>query len=192
VNDNEIIERSLKRPAEFASLYERHAASVFRYAVGRVGRDVADDIMSETFLVAFDRRASFDVHVVDARPWLFGIATTLVKKHGRLEARAWKGLLAEHASTLPMDVVEAIGSRIDAERAVGELAHAIRGLKRGDRDVLLLHAWGNLDYRGIAEALGIPVGTVRSRLNRARRLLHADVPEVEVDHGSAHAASQGA
>ena len=191
MNDNEIIKNSLERPAAFAELYDRHASAVFRYAVGRVGRETAEDITSESFLVAFDRRSAFDLAVVDARPWLYGIATTLVRKHARLEARAWKGLMADHAAVLSADVVSAIGSRIDAEREVRGLARAIRRLSAGDRDVLLLHAWGDLDYRGIADALGIPLGTVRSRLNRVRRLLRSDSTE-EVGHGSADVTTQGA
>ena len=191
MNDNEIIRASLERPAAFAELYDRHAPAVFRYAIGRVGRETAEDITSESFLVAFDRRSAFDLAVADARPWLYGIATTLVRKHARLEARAWKGLMAAHASALPADVVSAIGSRIDAERAVRSLARAIRRLNVGDRDVLLLHAWGDLDYQGIADALGIPLGTVRSRLNRVRRLLRSESTG-EVGHGSADVTTQGA
>jgi RNA polymerase sigma-70 factor (ECF subfamily) len=191
VNDNEIIRRALDAPAAFAELYDRHASAVFRYAAGRLGRDAADDIMSETFLVAFDRLATFDLESSDARPWLYGIATTLIKKHARLEARSWRGLMADHAAALPVDVVDAIGARVDAERAVRDLARTVRKLSAGDRDVLLLHAWGDLDYQGIADALGIPIGTVRSRLNRVRRLLRAE-PIKEVDHESTDTAPQGA
>lgn len=153
--------------------------------------------MSETFLVAFERRADFDLERDDARPWLYGIATTLLKKHSRLEARAWKGLVAAGAAEVGHDAIEALGSRVDAEIAVHRLAAALARMPARDRDTLLLHAWADLDYEGIAQALAVPVGTVRSRLNRARRTLRAladrgAAPDKEVDHGRTDTASQGA
>ena len=195
--DSDTIRRSGATPAAFAELYDRYARAVFRYAAGRVGNGHADDIMSETFLVAFDRRESFDPAVGDARPWLFGIATTLMRKHARVEAKAWKGLVADGAAAVPVDAIEAIGSRIDAEAAVKAIAAALRKMPTRDRDALLLYAWADLDYEGVAQALGIPVGTVRSRLNRARRTLRAashrgSAPEPEVEHGRNDVAAETA
>ncbi|WP_241980639.1 sigma-70 family RNA polymerase sigma factor [Cryobacterium sp. Hh11] len=196
-DDNETIRKSVGTPAVFAEVYDRHAPAVFRYAIGRVGQSHADDIMSETFLVAFNRRASFDLSVVDARPWLFGIATTLIRKHAQVEARAWKGLFADGAAAVPFDAIAAVGTRIDAEIAVKEIAAALRKMPARDRDALLLYAWSDLDYAGVAEALGIPMGTVRSRLNRARQTLRrashrASRPEQEVDHGRTDVAAETA
>ena len=91
--DNEVIERSIREPAVFESLYSRHATSVYRYAAQRLGDHAAEDVMAETFLVAFERRSAYDVTVQNARPWLLGIATRLMRKHVRLEATAWKGCL---------------------------------------------------------------------------------------------------
>ena len=195
--DSDIIRKSGATPAAFAELYDRYARAVFRYAAGRVGQDHAEDIMSETFLVAFDRRESFDVTVEDARPWLFGIATTLMRKHSRVEAKAWKGLIAAGAAAVSVDEIEAIGSRIDAEAAVKAIAKALRKMPARDRDALLLYAWADLDYEGVAKALEIPVGTVRSRLNRARRTLRAashrgQIPELEVEHGRSDIAAETA
>ncbi|TFB52067.1 sigma-70 family RNA polymerase sigma factor [Cryobacterium tagatosivorans] len=178
-------------------MYDRYARAVFRYAAGRVGNGHADDIMSETFLVAFERRESFDITIGDARPWLFGIATTLMRKHSRVEAKAWKGLVAHGAAAVPDDAIEAIGSRIDAEFAVKAIAAALRKMPTRDRDALLLYAWADLDYEGVAQALQIPVGTVRSRLNRARRTLRAashrgSTPDQEVEHGRNNVAAETA
>jgi len=86
--DNEVIERSAREPAVFAMLFDRHATSVYRYVAQRLGDHVADDVMSETFLVAFERRSAYDISVSDARPWLLGIATRLMRKHARVEAVA--------------------------------------------------------------------------------------------------------
>ncbi len=193
--DNEVIERSAGEPAAFALLYDRHAPTIHRYAARRLGEHQADDVMSETFLVAFERRAGYDLSVPDARPWLLGIATRVMRKHARLEARAWKGMVAQLAAELSPDLIEQAGARIDAARAMRRLASALRQLSPGDRDTLLLYAWGDLDYAGVAAALGVPVGTVRSRLNRARRLLRVAAgrpDEQEMDHGRADPAARHA
>jgi len=200
--DSEIIRRSRDSPAAFAELYDRHAAIIHRYASRRIG-EAADDIMSETFLVAFERRAAFDESATDARPWLYGIATTLLKKHRRQEARAWRGLVAGGAAEQADAVqrpTDGQDDRLDAELGIRRLAAAIRRMPARDRDALLLYAWGDLDYEGVARALEVPVGTVRSRLNRARRQLRQasgrDASAEEVEHGResgrADAAPQGA
>lgn len=194
--DNEVIERSIHEPAVFQALYERHSTSVYRYAAQRLGDHAADDVMSETFLVAFDRRAAYDVTVQSARPWLLGIATRLIRKHARVEAIAWKGMSADLAAQVTPDFIEQAGARIDAERLTHRLTKALRRLPAADRDTLLLYAWGDLDYAAIAQAMQVPVGTVRSRLNRARRKLrHAAALtsiEQETDHGRVDAAPQHA
>jgi RNA polymerase sigma factor (sigma-70 family) len=197
-HDADIIRRSLQRPQDFTELYERHADAVYRYAARRIDRDVAEDILSETFLVAFDRRGAFDTATESALPWLFGIATVLAGKHRRQEARAWRGLLASDAAgSVTVDEIELLGARVDAEDAIKRLATAMRKMRPGDRDVLLLFAWQELSYEQIATALEIPVGTVRSRLNRARRSLRASLhrgvsPVEEVDHGRARPAAEAA
>lgn len=194
--DNEVIERSSGEPGAFALLYDRHAPAIYRYAARRIGGDGAEDVMSETFLVAFERRSAYDLAVVDARPWLLGIATRLMRKHVRVEARAWKGMVAGFAASLAPDLIEQAGARLDAAQVIRRLASALRSLSASDRDTLLLYAWGDLDYAGIAEALEVPIGTVRSRLNRARRLLRqaagALETETENGHGRTDTAAQRA
>lgn len=192
--DNEVIERSAGEPEVFALLYDRHATAVFRYVAQRLGDHVAEDVMSETFLVAFERRSTFDTTVSDARPWLLGIATRLMRKHARVEAIAWKGMSADLAARIAPDFIELAGSRVDAERLSRRLAKALRRLSVADRDTRLLFAWGDLDYASIAAAMHVPIGTVRSRLNRARRQLRraagTQIGEQEMDHDRADAAPQ--
>lgn len=194
--DNEVIERSAGEPGAFATLYDRHAPAIYRYAAQRLGDHRAEDVMSETFLVAFEKRAGYDLTVVDARPWLLGIATRLMRKQVRLETRAWKGMVADVAAQLAPDMIEQAGARMDAARQTRRLASALRALSASDRDTLLLYAWGDLDYAGVAAALEVPIGTVRSRLNRARRLLRdaAGTPatEQETEHGRTDPAAQNA
>lgn len=193
--DSEAIGRSVGEPAAFVLVYDRHAPTIHRYAARRLGSQVADDVMSETFLVAFERRETYDVTVPDARPWLLGIATRIMQKHARLEARAWKGMVAELAASISPDLIEQTSARVDAERATRRLASALRALSPVDRDTLLLYAWGDLDYSGVARSLDVPIGTVRSRLNRARRRLRAAVGrsgEQEIEHGRTEPAAQRA
>lgn len=171
--DSEIIQRSLEDPGEFSEIFERHVRPVGGYLRRRIGADAVDDILSETFLVAFRRRASFDLQGESARPWLLGIATRLVKSHRKAEARQWR---AFEASVAASGVVEepphaASDVRLDADAALRALAPRIAALSAKERDTLLLHAWADLTYEQIAVALGVPVGTVRSRLNRVRRKL---------------------
>jgi RNA polymerase sigma-70 factor (ECF subfamily) len=191
--DNEIIERSRQSPGAFAEVFDRHARTVHRYAARRLDAGAADDVMSETFLVAFERRSAFDGSH-DALPWLLGIATNLIKKHARLEARAWKGLVASDLGRVDIDAIEQAAARLDASAAARRIGGALRRLPAGDRDALLLYAWGDLDYEGVASALGVPVGTVRSRLNRARRKLRIAIyagaaRDEEADHGRIVSAS---
>lgn len=186
-HDGEIIRRSLEQPAAFAELYDRHERVVFRYAARRLGAFEADDIASETFLVAFTRRRDF-TGSENARPWLLGIATTLMRQHARTEAKAWRGMLASDLARADIDQIDAADARLDAKRLTRRLGKALARLPTGDRDTLLLHVFGDLDYEGISEALSIPVGTVRSRLNRVRRKLRAAIEpilnqEKEQSHG---------
>ncbi|MBO9625566.1 MAG: sigma-70 family RNA polymerase sigma factor [Microbacterium sp.] len=171
--DSEIIQRSLTQPAAFAELFDRHARAVNAFATYRVGRHAAEDVLSETFLVAFRRRADFDLAAESASPWLLGIASRLIRRHRAVEAKHWRSFVAsapgaDHSSLGGLD--EAM-SRVDAEREVATLKGRIAALAPKDRETLLLYAWQGLSYEEIAAALGVPVGTVRSRLNRVRRRL---------------------
>lgn len=170
--DNEIIERSLSHAQAFSEIFERHVRPVGAYVRRRVPGDVVDDVLSETFLVAFRRRASFDLSVASALPWLLGIATRLIKAQRAAEARHWRAVEAESA-VAPRFGSDHVASdaRLDAAAALRTLAPKIAALSARDRDTLLLYAWGDLRYEEVAAALGVPVGTVRSRLNRVRRKL---------------------
>ncbi|WP_407360386.1 RNA polymerase sigma factor [Microbacterium sp. LBN7] len=171
--DSEIIQRSLDQPSAFAQLFDRHARVVNAFATYRIGRHAAEDVLSETFLVAFRRRADFDRDVESAVPWLLGIASRLIRRHRAVEAKHWRSFAAavsgeEHSSEGGVD--DAM-TRIDAEREVAGLRARIAALASRDRETLLLYAWQGLSYDEVATALGVPVGTVRSRLNRVRKRL---------------------
>ena len=177
--DSEIIRRSVDAPSAFAELFERHARVVGAFAARRVGFDAAEDILSETFLVAFRRRRDFDAAWESARPWLLGIASRLIRKHRTREAAQWRAFAAAASSgeRATDGAIDAVGSRTDAAADLRALAPKIARLSAGDRETLLLYAWGDLTYEQVALAQGIPVGTVRSRLNRVRRKLAPTEPD---------------
>lgn len=171
--DSDIIRRSIDVPSAFAEVFERHARVIGAFAARRVGSHAAEDVLSETMLVAFRRRHDFDATWESAKPWLLGIASRVIKKHRADEARQWRSFEAsvsrgDHTSD---GAIEAAGERADASSAVRALAPRIAALAARDRETLLLYAWGDLTYEEISMALGVPVGTVRSRLNRVRRKL---------------------
>jgi RNA polymerase sigma factor (sigma-70 family) len=169
--DNVIVERALLEPEAFTELFDRYADDVYRYVVRRLGPNAAEDVTAETFTVAFAARARFDLSRADARPWLLGIATNLIRGNRRTELRRWRAM----ARNVPADAEEPeadrAASRLTAQAARRELAAALALLSPEQRDALLLHAWAELDYEQIAVALDVPVGTVRSRLHRARVVL---------------------
>lgn len=164
--DADLIARSLDHPRAFELVFDRHFGAVHAYAQRRGGTELADEIAAETFARAFDLRARYDRSQPSARPWLLGIATNLLRRHWRTERRRLAAYARSAAHELPED--------LPAFLAV-ELLDAVAALGRHERDVLLLYAWADLSYEEIAVALDVPVGTVRSRLSRARRRLAASV-----------------
>lgn len=169
--DSEAIAASLVNPPAFGVIFERHFGAIHNYLRRRLDRQLADELASQTFLVAFRRRAHFDQRRPESRPWLFGIATNLARNHRRRETRELRAI-AEMTPD-PLVGIEGVESRIDAERLRGLLAHALAELPAEQADVLLLFAWAELDQSEIADALAIPVGTVKSRLSRARGRVRA-------------------
>jgi RNA polymerase sigma factor (sigma-70 family) len=172
LGDAEAIELSWNEPEAFAAVFDRHAAEIHRYVTRRLGHSAADDVVGETFLAAFRRRKKYDLSRADARPWLYGIASNLIGRHRRAEVRLYRALARSGADPVVDSggsITEQVESRVAAAAVERELAVALSGLSRGDRDVLLLYAWADLPYDEIATAPGIPLGTVRSRLHRARR-----------------------
>lgn len=168
--DAELMVASSSDPSTFGLLFDRHVRAIYRFAWRRMGSALASDVTAETFTIAFARRNEFDADRGEFLPWLYGIATNVVRNHGRAERRQLISMaLGGDAGALLEDVED----RVDAAGAFRVLARSLADLHPGDRDVLLLFAWTDLGYDAIAQALGIPAGTVGSRLNRARRILRA-------------------
>lgn len=169
LTDAELIGQSRTHPDRFAALFDRHNRPIHRYVARRLGTQTADDIVGETFLIAFDRRATYDGARSSALPWLYSIATSLIARHHRDETRYLRALQRTGVDPLPEPLADQVTTRVAAQAQERRLAGALAGLSQGDRDVLLLVAWGDLSYEETAIALSVPIGTVRSRLHRARR-----------------------
>jgi len=179
--DADLIGRSIDDPRAFMPLVERHHRVLFGYLARRVGRDIAEDVTSETFARAFAQRARYDRARLDARPWLFGIATNLLRNHARSEGRQLRAYSRHGVQDRTHDDDAAVDARVDAKAQSQVLAGALEQLKAGDREALLMFAWNDMSYEDIAASLDIPVGTVRSRLNRARKIVKAHLAEHGVD-----------
>jgi RNA polymerase sigma-70 factor (ECF subfamily) len=150
----------------FDWLFDRHFGSIHRYLRRRVGKDLADELTAETFARALAGRANFQHGISGPRAWLFGIAANLLRRHYRDEERMLRAYTRRGPD--PISDEPPVLERVDAQLRAPYIASALRRLPRHERDVLLLHAWADLDYAEVAEALAIPIGTVRSRLHRAR------------------------
>jgi RNA polymerase sigma factor (sigma-70 family) len=167
-DDAALIARSLHAPECFGVLFDRHASAISRYVARRLGPDAAEDLVAETFLVAFRRRGRYDGAHADARPWLYGIATRLIGQHRRDEVRFWRAIARTGVDAAAAPIADQVTDRVAAQAASRELAAAVARLSPAQRDVLLLVASG-LGYQEAGQALGVPAGTVSSRLVRARR-----------------------
>ncbi|HEY2308958.1 MAG TPA: RNA polymerase sigma factor [Streptosporangiaceae bacterium] len=167
-SDAAVIWQSVADPERFAEIFDRHADGIYRYAARRLGQQAAADVVSEVFLAAFRNRRRYDSCRTDARPWLYGIAANVISQHVRTQRRQ-ASVLAAVPATPPADVVaeEALG-RVTAARLRPLIVRALDQLSGDDRELVLLVAWAGLSYEQAAQALGIPLGTVRSRLHRIR------------------------
>ena len=173
-SDANVIAASIDEPAAFGAIFDRHASTILRYFARRVEPAAAEGLLGEVFRIAYEQRASFDPCRSSARPWLYGIAANLVGRHRRSEQRRLHAMarLAARQRTDQNDAVGELAARsIDAVAAWSRLAVAVDDLPAVERETLLLFAWENLSYDDIADALDVPVGTVRSRINRARSRL---------------------
>ncbi|MGW1200798.1 RNA polymerase sigma factor [Streptomyces sp. NPDC002536] len=174
----------------FAQLYEEHARTVYNHAYRLTGDwSTAEEVMSETFLEAWRTRERLEPDGDSLRPWLLGIATNKARNANRSFGRRLAFLARRPAPEPVADFADEAAGRIDDARHLAAVRRALDGLRRPEREVLVLCVWSGLDYAQIAEALDIPVGTVRSRLSRARaRLRRLADQQLEASSGAAFAA----
>jgi RNA polymerase sigma-70 factor (ECF subfamily) len=163
------ISRSLTDPEHFEVVFDRHFASIHRYLRRRVGSELAQELAAETFLQAFRGRRRFSARADSALPWLYGIAANLLRMNQRAEERRLRAYArAAGAQDEPLPFGGDVEERLDAAALAPALAAALGALSPVSREVLLLHAWGELSHEEIAEALRVSPAAVRTRLHRAR------------------------
>ncbi|WP_431042868.1 RNA polymerase sigma factor [Streptomyces sp. P1-3] len=163
-------------PDAFATLFDDYARSVYNHAFRLTGDwATAEDVVSLTFLEAWRLRARVDAEGGSLRPWLLGIATNTVRNTRRAARRHSAAMSRLPRDTAVRDFADEVAGRIDDAELLAAVTCALDALRRPEREVLALCVWSGLDYAAAADALGVPVGTVRSRLSRARKKLAAAV-----------------
>jgi RNA polymerase sigma factor (sigma-70 family) len=180
-DDLQLWERTRSGDAEaFGDLYERHARAVQSYCLWRTADlQVAEDATATVFLEAWRKRRRLNLTTDSAAPLLLGIANNVVRRQWRSQRRYRDTLeLMRNVGQAPDDLEAEAIARLDAIQQLREGGEAIRALPRREREVLAMLAWSDLSYGEIAEALGLPVGTVRSRLARARTRLGDAFPDL--------------
>ncbi|WP_329245452.1 RNA polymerase sigma factor [Actinoallomurus sp. NBC_01490] len=174
-DDASLIARSRHEPEVFAEVFRRYAPQIKRYVTRRLGPDAAEDVVADTFLLAFRQRDRYDLSQPNARPWLYGIATNRIGRHRRGEVRLLRALARTGTDPVTESFTDRSDERVSATAVRRRLADALAKLPASHRDALLLVAWGGFGYADAAQALGVPIGTVRSRLSRARTKLREEL-----------------
>jgi RNA polymerase sigma factor (sigma-70 family) len=155
----------------FGLLFERHANAIYNYCFRRVGDwATAEDLLSIVFLEAWRRRDK-ELPPEKVLPWLYGIATNVVRNRRRSQRRYAAALKRVPAPDAERRFTEVVDDSLDDERQMQDVLALIGRLPRREQDVFALCGWSELSYEDAAMALAIPVGTVRSRLSRARARL---------------------
>ena len=167
-SDMDVIRESFAAPERFGVVFERHFSRIFRYLSLRAGPSAAEDLTAQTFAVAFERRASVEGKGGSALPWLYGIASNLLRNEQRREQHR----LSVAIGITAQEPWSSLGDPV-LESEAGYLLDAVEKLDDDQREALLLFVWADLSYFEIAEALSIPVGTVASRISRARNGLRS-------------------
>ncbi|MDT5023910.1 MAG: hypothetical protein QOE61_336 [Micromonosporaceae bacterium] len=162
-------------PDAFRDLFDEHVRAVYNHAFRLTGNwSVAEDVVSLTFLEAWRLRDRVDVSVDGGslRPWLLGIATNVARNVRRAARRHDVALARLPKEDVVPDFAEEVTARFNDRERLALVRTALAALRKPEREVLALCVWSGLDYAEAAEALGVPVGTVRSRLSRARKKLN--------------------
>lgn len=167
--DVELWRRAVEgNPAAFGLLFERHARAVYNYLFRRTADwSLAEDLTSVVFLEAWRKRRDVELEGGRALPWLLGVATNVLRNRRRAQWRyraALQRLPREHGADFAADA----DARLDDERRMDAVLRSLARLPKREQEVLALCGWGDLSYEEAAVAIGVPVGTVRSRLSRAR------------------------
>lgn len=179
VSDAVLWARTREEPSAFAELFQRHADAVYNHCFRKTASwSTAEDLRSVVFLEAWRRRHDVRLHEESVLPWLLAVANNVVRTRSRSLRRHRAMLRRLPVSMVSPDDPEAEAiQRLHDEEQMRRVQHAIGDLNRAEQDVLALCVWAELDYAAAAVALGVPVGTVKSRLSRAREKLRRAIGE---------------
>ncbi|MGW1067101.1 RNA polymerase sigma factor [Streptomyces aureus] len=167
--DEDLLVRAAREPAAFEPLVDRHSVALHGYLVRRAPT-AADDLLSEVWLQAYATRHTYDAARGSARGWLFGVARNVLARHWQTLSRT-SGAPRRTSEIPEVDPWRAVDQRLDVAAVVPELRNGLAQLPEPERELLLLVAWEQLTPSEAAAVVGIPAGTARSRLHRARTRL---------------------
>jgi RNA polymerase sigma factor (sigma-70 family) len=166
----------------FERLFREHGSAIFRFCLRRTGNPaIADDHRSTVFVEAWRRRGEVDLTTQDALPWLYGVAANVMRNHLRSHRRGQAAFRRLPLVAAEHDDTDEITSRIDASDQARAALALLKDFSPGERDVVLLCLGQDLSYKAAANVLEVPIGTVRSRLSRARARLTALTPVERLD-----------
>ena len=164
-------------PDAFGVLFDTCAHAVYNLGFRLTGDwSAAEEVVSLTFLEAWRLRGRIDPGDEPLRPWLLGIAVNVSRNLARASRRHQAAMNRLDPPPPIPDFAEELAGRLDDQARLREAGKALKALRRSEREVIALCVWSGLDYATAARALGVPPGTVRSRLSRARRKLRKLVP----------------
>ena len=161
----------------FGEIFERHAKAVYNHLFRRISDwSQAEDLTSAVFLHAWRRRSSVVIDRDSVLPWLLGVANQVLRNQRRA-TRRYRAVVARvvPAGEAASDHADAVAAAVDGERQMVQVRRALTALPRHEREVIELCVWTGLDQQAAAVTLGVPVGTVKSRLHRARLRLAASL-----------------
>lgn len=170
--DPGIVRASIDEPSLFADVFDGLHSELWSFMARRVGTELADELSGEVFVAAFESRGNFDHEKGSVRAWLYGIARNKMRMARRTEERRRRAVAREaQQHRTPPDPTGEAAEAVDLEERTRQVREALARLPDVDRELIELYAWERLSYLELAQVLGVPVGTVRSRLSRARAKL---------------------
>ena len=166
--------------AAFAELFDEYSDLIYNVAFRRTGSwDVSEEIVSTVFLEAWRQRATVSDYEGSIRPWLLGVALNLIRRFWRQADRQQRASLRLVSNHNHLDHASDVAERLDAEQTMSRILDSLERIPYDQREVIQLWAWEELTYDEIAAVLEVPIGTVKSRLHRARDTLQRTANTVQ-------------